>query len=53
MLSNMIMSKDTVYRNSVRTSQETIRITVNKINQEKKFKSKTAGKVHRLVMLIK
>jgi len=42
-----------VHRNSVRTSKETLHITFNKNNQQKKFKSKTAGKVQRRVMLIK
>ena len=43
---------NSVHRNSVRTAKETLHIIVNMNNQQKKFKSKTAGKVHRLVMLI-
>jgi hypothetical protein len=42
-----------VHRNAVRTSKETLYITVNKINQQKKFESKTLGKVQRLVTLTK
>ena len=37
-----------IHRNLVHTSQE-LHITVNKIDQQKMFKSKTAGKVQMLV----